>query len=112
MRELLPSVLSMAAGFFLASMPLAAVAQSRISAIWANDGGDKVLAEERRASGGLKIVPANGVRNTIFDGNRISLFGARNERVAFNLILESVAGATDLAIKFDLLEGPDGFSIG
>lgn len=61
--------------------------------MWANDGGDKILREERRASGGLVVVPAAGITNTVWDGSRIKLFGARNEVVGFNLVIESELGA-------------------
>lgn len=85
-----------------------ASAQSRISAVWANDGGDKVLREERRASGGATIAPARGLTSTVWDGRRIDLFGARNEVVGFNLVIESERGATGIGVALDRLDGPDG----
>ena len=63
---------------------LSATATSHIAYVWANTGEDKVTHEELRASQD----PAT-VLNSVWDGTGISLFGARNEVVAFNLILES-----------------------
>lgn len=76
-----------------------------VSAVWANDGGDKVLREERRAAAGP-------VTNSVWDGRRVSKFGARNEVVSFNLVLESEAGASDVAVRFAELSGPNGARIG
>lgn len=72
--------------------------------IWANDGGDKVTKDELRAT-----KSHDAVKNTIWDGSKIKLFGARNEIVAFNLVLES--GNTEIknvSVQFDTLTGPDG----
>ena len=68
----------------LTPAPLVALRPSNIACVWANEGGDKVLRDELRAT-----KDACAVRNTIWDGSRISLFGARNEVVSFNLILEA-----------------------
>jgi hypothetical protein len=87
-------------------------AQSRISAIWANDGGDKVLREERRASGGVSIVPNGGLTNSVWDGKRVSLLGARNEMIGFVVVIESEQGAADIGVTFDRLGGPGGAVIG
>ncbi len=89
-----------------------ALAQGNIAAVWANDGGDKILREERRASAGAVIAPAHGVINAVWDGNRISVFGARNEVVGFNLVIESERGAEGVGVSFDRLEGPGGTVIG
>jgi hypothetical protein len=91
--------------------PRPALAQAGISAVWANDGGDKVLREERRASGGLVIAPAHGVVNAVWDGKQINLFGARNEVIGFNLVIESEMGARGVTVAIDRLDGPDGASI-
>lgn len=89
----------------------ASPAPSAISAIWANDGGDKVLAEERRASGGQSIAPAHGIVNSVWDGKQVNVFAARNEMVSFNLVIESAAGAKDIRVAFDTLLGPGGAMI-
>ena len=80
---------------------------SPLSAVWANNGQDKVAQHERRATNN----PAS-VYNSVWNGERVSIFGARNEVVAFNLILEAAdTAASDVAVRFDTLTGPDGFSI-
>ncbi len=58
-------------------------ANSAIAAVWANDGGDKVTQDELRASNGTSVT------NSLWDGSTISLFGAMNEVVNFNMILEA-----------------------
>jgi hypothetical protein len=80
---------------------------SNITAVWANDGGDKVTRDELRASSN----PGN-VLNSVWDGTKITLFGAKNEVVAFNLILEaSTSAATNITVSFNKLTGPNGSSI-
>jgi len=61
--------------------------------IWVNNGEDKVTRDELRAAQDL-----SGVTNSVWDGNKITLFGAKNEVVAFNLILE--APAEDIAASW------------
>ena len=80
---------------------------SKIPVVWANDGGDKVTRDELRATND----PAN-VLNSVWDGNKVSVFGAKNEVVAFNLILEAPTdAATNVTLSFDTLTGPGGASI-
>jgi CubicO group peptidase (beta-lactamase class C family) len=80
---------------------------SNITAVWANDGGDKVTRDELLASSN----PGN-VLNSVWDGIKITLFGAKNEVVAFNLILEaSASAATNITVSFNKLTGPNGSSI-
>lgn len=80
---------------------------SNITAIWANDGGDKVTRDELRASSGLVSVV-----NSIWDGTKVKLFGGKNEVVAFNLILEaSPTEASNITINFETLTGPGGYTI-
>lgn len=55
-----------------------------LSAVWGNSGEDKVTRQEVRAS-----INPNTVLNRIWDGKRIKIFGAKNEMVSFNLIIES-----------------------
>src|SRR5215207_4632591 len=64
--------------------PQTTISDDSISAIWANDGGDKVAREELRGTTNQREV-----HNSVWDGNRIHLFGAKNEVIAFNLILEA-----------------------
>jgi len=79
-----------------------------IAAFWANDGGDKVAREELRAS-----TNSTSVQNSVWDGNAISIFGARNEVVSFNLVLEAPSdrNVADVGVSFDTLTGPGGATI-
>lgn len=81
-------------------------AAGALSAVWVNDGGDKVTREELRASSGGNVV------NSVWDGSTVSLFGAGNETVSFNLILESAgADSSGLTVSLSALTGPDGTAI-
>jgi hypothetical protein len=74
-----------------------------INSVWANDGEDKVTQDELRAYNGTSVT------NTLWDGNTISLFGAKNEIVNFNLILEApTASATNVSVSISNLTGPGG----
>ena len=78
-----------------------------LTAVWANNGEDKVTKDELRASEGKNVT------NSVWDGKTVGLFGAKNEVIAFNVILESAKqNASDISINFDRLEGPEGFVIG
>lgn len=99
MRETTPPADLARAGLALAAalaVWAAPAAAQGLSAVWANDGGDKVAQEELRGTAD----PA-AVRNSVWDGTRISLFGARNEVVSFNLVLES-AGVSVSGITVSL----------
>jgi hypothetical protein len=89
----------LAAGLLLGADP--ARADSKLSAVWANEGGDKVLRHERRAAAG-------SVTNSVWDGTTVRVFGARNETVNFNLVLESATGANDVSVSLTRLAGPNG----
>jgi hypothetical protein len=78
-----------------------------VAAIWANDGGDKVTRDELRASRG-----GGAPRSRGWDGRTVRLDGARNEVVAFNLVLEAPsAAARRVSVTFDRLTGPGGATI-
>jgi hypothetical protein len=80
------------------------VTGSSLTAVWANEGGDKVTREELRATAN-----AAAVRNRIWDGATIRTFGARNEVVSLNLVLEAGRGSVaDVRVSFDRLAGPGG----
>src|SRR5947209_2513237 len=70
------------------SPQLSSTAPSNISAIWANEGGDKVSQDELRASHKTENLTGTIV-NRSWDGSTIRLQGARNEFVSFNLVLEA-----------------------
>ncbi len=85
--------------------PNPGLSQGRITAAWANDGGDKVTQDELRASG----IGRGGTTNGVWDGSTIHLFGARNEVVNFNLVLEAAwKKASRVRVVFDDLQGPRG----
>ena len=92
--------------FFLVmkfSVP-SAHAASPLSALWANDGGDKVTNDELRATiGGQK-----SVTNSVWNGTEVSLFGAKNEVISFNLILEARSTVKGLSVSLNELKGPEG----
>ena len=71
--------------------------------IWANDGGDKITQNELRAS-----IDPSSVINSVWDGSKVSLFGAKNEVVSFNLVLEAPSSnIVDVDIILPSLMGPD-----
>jgi len=77
-----------------------------ISAVWANDGHDKVTKDELRLSEGADVC------NAVWDGNTVRIFGAKNEVVSFNLVIEAAGGkAKDISVELDRLEGPGGATI-
>ena len=79
----------------------------RITAVWANEGGDKVTRDELRAS-----ATAEPLLSSTWDGETVTVFGARNEVVGFNLVLEAPDdGAEAVSVHFDRLDGPDGAEI-
>lgn len=87
------------------------VAGSNISALWANEGGDKVTRDELRASRHTENLTGT-VINRAWDGNKIKLSGARNEVISFNLVLEAAsATANAVSVSFDTLTGPNNAKI-
>ncbi len=79
----------------------AAPAGPGITRVWAVDDGEKVRRDD------LSHWAASSPDNAVWDGRTIRLFGARNEIVAFQLILEARgSGATDLDVLLDSLAGP------
>jgi len=77
-----------------------------LAALWANDGGDKVTRESRRATDPKAVI------NSVWNGSRVAVFGARNEVVSFNLVLEADgAGASAVKVSISALVGPGGHRI-
>jgi hypothetical protein len=74
---------------------------SGLTRVWAVDDGEKVKR------GDLSHPLADSRENTVWDGEGVSIFGARNEIVAFQLILEAGAsGAEDIDVYIsDLSNG-------
>jgi hypothetical protein len=70
---------------------------SGIQRIWAVDDGEKIKRED------LQHPLADSSKNMVWDGEKIQIFGARNEIVAFQLIIEAGAsGASDVDRLRDL----------
>lgn len=88
---------------FIASFSTAQTAFADLSAIWAQDGLDKVTQEELRGE---------GQRNAVWDGSKISIFSAQNETVSFALVLESAQSETkNISVRFAELKDSNGHSI-
>lgn len=80
---------------------------SNLTAVWAGEGGDKVAQEELRATD-----DPGAVINSVWDGSKVKIFGAKNEMVNFNLILEAGNQAVnDVSVSFATLTGSGGVSI-
>lgn len=70
-----------------------------IARVWAMDDGEKIKRDD------LQHPLANSPENVVWDGNKIHIFGARNEIVAFQLIIEAGAkGAQDIDVSVSDLE--------
>ena len=75
--------------------------------IWANNGEDKVTQDELRAT-----TRPSAVKNSVWNGKNIKLFGARNETTSFCLVLESPKqAASNVSVKFSKVTGPGGRTI-
>jgi hypothetical protein len=98
-----------------ASLPIAALlclassaSPQGITSVWVNEGGDKVAQEE------LRVGQPNGraVLNHLWDGAKVSLRGAKNEVVNFNIVMEAATQqATGVSVAFNTLTGPGGATI-
>ena len=76
-------------------------AHAAVSRAWVNNGEDKVTRDELRAHSG------SDVTNSVWNGKQISLFGAKNEVISFNLVLEAAgAAAQNVSVVLDTLTGP------
>lgn len=72
-----------------------------LAAVWANEGGDKVTRDELRATS-----DPSAVHNSVWDGTTVTLFGARNEVLGFNLVLEAPTHSTGpLQVSLTHLDG-------
>ncbi len=106
-----PTGSGLTALLFFLGMPAFAQTPTNISALWANEGGDKVTQDELRASKGIENKTGT-VKNRVWDGVTINLSGARNESVSFNLVLEAATNAAPgVSVSFDTLTGPNGAKI-
>ncbi|MCK4856531.1 MAG: hypothetical protein KAT58_01035, partial [candidate division Zixibacteria bacterium] len=73
-------------------------AQAGVSRIWAVDDGEKVKKTD------VNHPLATSSDNPVWNGSKISLFGAKNEIVAFQLIIEAdVSGVNKVDVSLDRL---------
>jgi len=80
---------------------------SKLTAAWANNGQDKITQDEQRAT-----LDKGSVLNSVWDGEKVSLFGAKNEMIAFNLILEAMSeDVKNIKVEISSLKGPGGDTI-
>jgi hypothetical protein len=85
----------------LTYLNLCGSAQAGVRAVWAIGDGDKVKRDDRRHPGRMK--------NSAWDGRTIRLFGARNEIVAFQVIVEAdEQGVSKLTARLPSLAPADG----
>jgi len=80
--------------------------QKGVTSVWAVDESEKVRQED------LDHWAKSDPRNRVWDGTTIRVFGARNEIVGFQIILEARGvGATGVDVRLDSLAVPGGFVI-
>ena len=116
--------LTVAASLLMAALSIAGAASlppthfltapGPVTAVWANTGEDKVTQDElRTVTGRSPYLNRQPVLNRSWDGRTVRLFGAKNEMVAFNLVLEagSTAAASEVSVQFNRLTGPNGYLI-
>lgn len=85
--------------FGLAVWLVASPASADVRRIWAVHDGEKIERDDIRH-------PA-AIRNAVWDGRRVRLFGARNEIVAFQVIVEADdRGVGKLSLRLPSLSGP------
>lgn len=91
--------------FILILIFLPQLCEAQTLHVWANDGGDKVTKDEQRATNGQSVA------NTLWDGAKVSLFGAKNEVIGASLIIEAPQGASNLTVSLDALSNSSGIKI-
>ena len=81
----------------------AGASKAVISAIWAVNDGEKIEKDD--------LHNPNKTSNSVWDGRTIKIFGARNEIIAFQLIIESgSAGINRLSVSLPELKQKEGNS--
>ncbi len=82
---------------------VAATSRANISAVWAVNDGEKVDRDD--------LSNPNKASNSVWDGHRIKIFGARNEVIAFQLIVEAGSeGINRLSVALPELKLKEGWS--
>ena len=88
-------------GFLVCFLLCAQVAFGSVRTIWAVNDGEKVERDD--------LNNPNKQTNSAWDGQKIKIFGARNEIIAFQLIVEADQdGIKDLSVKLPHLTQKDG----
>ncbi|MCP4576668.1 MAG: DUF4091 domain-containing protein [Deltaproteobacteria bacterium] len=60
----------------------------------------------------LRVFSGSDVANSVWDGKQIHLFGAKNEIISFNLVIEAAGtSAQNISVSFDTLTGPGDFLV-
>ncbi|HEY6120683.1 MAG TPA: hypothetical protein VIV66_12035, partial [Pyrinomonadaceae bacterium] len=89
--------------FLIVFFPIQATTFASIRTIWAVNDGEKVERDD--------LKNANKKHNSAWDGRKIKIFGARNEIVAFQVIVEAGSdGISQLSARLPSLrrqKGPD-----
>jgi len=80
-------------------------ASADLAAIWAVDDGEKVFQDDL-----THPLKAGGGDNSVWDGSTVSVFAARNETVAFQLILQA-DGAGASAVNVTVSDLTDGSAV-
>ena len=74
--------------------------------LWVNDGLDKVTQDELRMSRGENVF------NSVWDGKKVSIWGAKNEVVSFNIIIENPYRKIDsIRVSLLSLKSPEGIEL-
>ena len=99
-------VLSLFVILFFILINIRVNAQINITNVWVNNGEDKVTQDELRAYNGMDVT------NSVWDGDTVHLFGARNEVIGFNIILEAaLADAYNVNVSLNQLSDGNGSTI-
>jgi hypothetical protein len=87
------------------AMVFTSSAKASVQRVWAVDDSEKIKKED------LSNPLATSPDNPVWNGSQITLFGAKNEIIAFQVIIEAdTAGATRINVELDALNG-NGFVI-
>jgi hypothetical protein len=100
--HILDSIIPLSACMILLVAMLGGLAGSGLRRLWAVEDGEKILRED------LENPLKSGEGNSVWDGRSVKLAAARNEIVAFQLILEAdEEGARGVNVSVsDLMRGP------
>lgn len=96
-------LLTVACGALFVLLPLI-LSKPGIETVWAIGDGDKIKKYD--------LLHPDRLKNSVWDGRQISIFGARNEVVAFQVILQAGAhGARAVDVELPELHHESGFTL-